>query len=93
MKTRRLSLLITFELVEYKVLRCTYSLASHIVRIHLLPSAWEGTAVEDHHEPVVVSVAEDGLIMSHCLLLVTSEEVHLDALDSKFMHPAHLLLS
>ena len=92
-QTGSLCFLIALILREYKVFRSSDSFASDIVRIHSLPSSRQCTSVEYDHQAVVIRIAEDGLIMSHGLLLVSSEEIYLDALDSKTLHPAHLLLA
>ena len=69
-------------LVENHILGCQHGLATHIVGIHALPAARQRTTVEDDHQPVVVGIAQDGLVKAHRLLLVAAEEVHLDALHA-----------
>ena len=93
MKACRLSLLVALILAENKVFRRTYSLAADIVRIHLLPASRKRTAMENHHKAIFIGIAEDSLIMSHGLLLVTTEEIDLDSLYSEVTHPFHLLLA
>ena len=80
-------------LAEDKVLGCAHRLAAHVVRVHALPASRYGAAVENHHQPVVVRVAEYGFVERHRLLLVAAEEVHLDALHAYALEPAHLLLA
>ena len=77
-------------LVENHILGCQHGLAPHIVGIHALPAARQRTTVEDNHQPVVVGIAQDGLIKAHRLLLVAAEEVHLDAPHALLLQPTHL---
>src|SRR5574344_232070 len=78
-------------LTENEVLGCEHRFAADIVGVHSLPAAGDGAAMEDHHQGVVVGIAEDVFIKAHCLLLVASEEVNLDSLDAYAFKPAHLL--
>ena len=45
--------------------------------------------MENHLYSVSVSITKDVLILLHCLLLVATKEVHLDALYSNALHPGH----
>ena len=47
--------------------------------------------MEDAHQAEVVGIAEDVLIELHHRLLVTSEEIDLDAAYAVVLHPLHLL--
>ena len=49
--------------------------------------------MEDNLYAIIVGIAEDVFIVLHGLLLVTTEEVHLDALHADALHPSHLLLA
>ena len=88
-----ISLHIIEVLVEYQVFRSQYSLTAHIVRIHAFPAAWDGTAMEDYHQAVFVGISQNIFIQAHHLLLVTAEEVHLQALHAALLQPFHLFLA
>ena len=88
-----LSLNIAEVLVEIQVFTCKHSLATHIVRVHAFPTAWQGTSVEDDHQSEVVCIAKDLFIEAHCLLFVATEEIHLDSLHANLLHPLHILLA
>ena len=49
--------------------------------------------MEDDLQAIVVGIAEDVLIELHRLLLVTSEEIHLDAAYADLLHPSHVALA
>ena len=86
-----LSLSIARTLSEVQVLRSQYSLRSHIVRIHALPTTRQRATMEDDLQTEVVGIGEDILVELHHGLLVATEEVDLDAQDAIFLHPCHLL--
>ena len=76
--------------IEEHVLTGKDGLGGHVVGVHALPSARDGTAMEDDLQTVSVGITEDILIETHGLLLVATEEVDLDALDADALHPCHL---
>ena len=80
-------------LIKYQVLRSQYRLTAHIVRIHAFPAAWDGTAMEDYHQAVFVGISQNIFIQAHHLLLVTAEEVYLQALHTALLQPFHLFLA
>lgn len=49
--------------------------------------------MKDHHQPMIIGIAQDFLIQAHRLLLVTSKEVHLYSFYAHTLHPAHFLLA
>ena len=49
--------------------------------------------MEDYLQAIIVGIAEDILIELHRLLLVATEEIHLDACHANLLHPSHLLLA
>ena len=49
--------------------------------------------MEDNLNAIIIGIAEDVFILLHGMLLVTTEEIHLDTLDADALHPSHLLLS
>ena len=88
-----LGLDVAFTLAEYEVLGGSDGLAADVVGVHALPATGQGAAVEDHHQAVVVGVAQHAFVHAHGLLLVTAEEIDLDALDPDILKPLHLLLA
>ena len=84
------SLALSGLLIEEDVLGGQYSLRGHIVGIHLLPATRHGAPVEDDLQPIAVGIAENILVEAHGLLLVTTEEIDLDAFDTYRLHPLHL---
>ena len=78
---------------EIYVLRSQGCLTRNIVRIHALPATWHGATMEDHLQAIIVGIAEDILIELHRLLLVATEEIHLDTYHANLLHPRHLLLA
>ena len=93
MQTGVISLHIIKMLVEYQVFRSQYCLTAHIVGIHAFPAARDGTAMEDYHQAVFVGISQNIFIQAHHLLLVTAEEVHLQALHTALLQPFHLFLA
>ena len=87
------SLLLGMIIREEYILRSQYSLARYIVRIHALPTSWQGAAMEDNLNAIIIGIAEDVFILLHGMLLVATEEIYLDALDADTLHPGHLLLA
>ena len=49
--------------------------------------------MEDNLQAIIVGIAEDILVKLHRLLLVATEEIHLDAYYTNLLHPSHLLLA
>ena len=87
------SLLLGMIIREEYILRSQYSLARYIVRIHAFPTSWQGAAMEDNLNAIIVGIAEDVFILLHGMLLVATEEIYLDTLDADTLHPGHLLLA
>ena len=87
------ALLLGMIIREEYILRSQYSLARYIVRIHALPTSWQGAAMEDNLNAIIVGIAEDVFILLHGMLLVATEEIYLDALDADTLHPGQLLLA
>ena len=86
-------LIITEMLAKYQILGSQHRLAAYVIGIHPFPAARQGTAVEDNHQTVVVGIAQNLLVQTQGLLLVTAEEVYLDTLHTQALQPAHLLLA
>ncbi len=80
-------------LLEYKVFRCENGFAAHVVGVHALPASGKGATVEDNVDSVVCGIAENVLVEAHCFLLVTAEEVDLDALHAVVFQPLHLFFT
>ena len=87
------SLLLGMIIREEYILRSQYCLARYIVRIHALPTSWQGAAMEDNLNAIIVGITQDVFILLHGMLLVATEEIYLDALDADALHPGHLLLA
>ena len=83
------SFLITKVLVENHILGCEHSLATYIVGVHTFPSARDGTAVEDYHQTMIVSITQDIFIQTHRLLFVSTKEINFDSFHSKTLQPFH----
>ena len=86
-------LVITEMLAKYQILGSQHRLAAYVIGIHPFPAARQGTAVEDNHQTVVVGIAQNLLVQTQGLLLVTAEEVYFDTLHTQTLQPAHLLLA
>lgn len=71
-------LVITEMLAKYQILGSQHRLAAYVIGIHPFPAARQGTAVEDNHQTVVVGIAQNLLVQTQGLLLVTAEEVYFD---------------
>ena len=80
-------------LAEIDIFAGQHCLRGNIVGIHHLPAAWHRAAVEDNLQTVAVGIEEYVLIELHGLLLVTAEEVDLDALHANLLQPRHLLVA
>ena len=93
MQTGVVSLHIIEVLVEYQVFRSKYRLTAHIVGIHAFPAARNRTAMEDYHQAVFISIGQDVFVQAHHLLLVTAEEIYLQALHAALLQPFHLFLA
>ncbi|CDA82434.1 unknown [Bacteroides sp. CAG:754] len=86
-------LFVTEVLVENHILGSQHRFASYVVRIHTLPTARDGTAVEDNHQSVVVCITEDLFIQTHRFLFVATEEIDFDSFHPKALQPFHFTLA
>ena len=93
MQTGIEGLVVTEMLLKDQVFRSQDSLATYIIGIHPLPTTWQGTAVEDNHQTMVISIAQHIFVKTHRFLLIASPEINLDTLHAQLLHPAHLLLA
>ena len=76
-----------------EVFRCENGFAAHVVGVHALPAPGKGAAVEDNIDSVVCGIAENVFVEAHCFLLVTAEEIDLDALHAVVFQPLHLFFT
>ena len=80
-------------LIENHILRSQHRFTAYIIGIHPFPATRQSTTVEDNHQPMIIGITQYSFVQTHCLLLVTAEEIDLNTFYSLTLQPFHFALT
>ena len=93
MHTKLEAFLLSVVFAEEHILRGKACLRGYKVRIHALPTAGKGTAVEHHLQTIAVGVGQNVFVELYHRLLVAAKEVDLNTCNANLLHPGHLAVA